>query len=58
MVCGNTIVWKGAASTPLISIATTKIISGVLERNGIPGSVASLITGGAEVGNALVSDKR
>ncbi|XP_033224362.1 alpha-aminoadipic semialdehyde dehydrogenase [Belonocnema kinseyi] len=58
MVCGNTIIWKGAPSTPLISIATTKIISGVLEKNGIPGSVASLITGGADVGEALVSDKR
>lgn len=58
MICGNTIVWKGAPSTPLISIATTKIISGVLERNGIPGSVASLITGGADVGEALVNDKR
>ncbi|XP_051168268.1 putative aldehyde dehydrogenase family 7 member A1 homolog [Leptopilina boulardi] len=58
MICGNTVVWKGAPSTPLVSIATTKIISGVLERNGIPGSVASLITGGADVGEALVNDKR
>ncbi|XP_070170116.1 putative aldehyde dehydrogenase family 7 member A1 homolog isoform X1 [Polyergus mexicanus] len=58
MVCGNTIVWKGAPSTSLVSIATTKIIAGVLERNGIPGSVASLITGGSDVGETLVNDKR
>lgn len=58
MICGNTVVWKGAPSTPLVSIATTKIISGVLERNKIPGSIASLITGGANVGEALVNDKR
>lgn len=58
MVCGNTIVWKGAPSTPLVSIATTKIIADVLERNGIPGSVASLITGGSDVGETLVNDKR
>lgn len=58
MVCGNTIVWKGAPSTSLVSIATTKIIADVLERNGIPGSVASLITGGSNVGETLVNDKR
>lgn len=58
MVCGNTIVWKGALSTPLVAIATTKIIAGVLENNGIPGSVASLITGGPDVGETLVNDNR
>lgn len=58
LVCGNTIVWKGAPSTSLVAIATTKIIAGVLERNGIPGSVASLITGGPDVGETLVNDKR
>ncbi|KAI4499250.1 hypothetical protein M0802_005510 [Mischocyttarus mexicanus] len=58
MVCGNTIIWKGAPSTPLVSIATTKIIANVLERNGIPGSVASMVTGGSEVGQVLVNDPR
>ncbi|XP_071654003.1 putative aldehyde dehydrogenase family 7 member A1 homolog [Temnothorax longispinosus] len=58
MVCGNTVVWKEASSTPLVAIATTKIIASVLERNGIPGSVASLITGGPDVGETLVNDKR
>ncbi|KZC12794.1 PREDICTED: putative aldehyde dehydrogenase family 7 member A1 homolog [Dufourea novaeangliae] len=58
MVCGNTIVWKGALTTPLVSIATTKIITGVLERNGIPGSVVSLVTGGPEVGETIVEDTR
>lgn len=58
MVCGNTVVWKAAPSTPLVAIAITKIIASVLERNGIPGSVASLVTGGPEVGETLVNDKR
>ncbi|XP_012256643.2 alpha-aminoadipic semialdehyde dehydrogenase [Athalia rosae] len=58
MVCGNTIVWKGAPTTPLVSIATTKIVARVLERNGIPGSVASLITGDADIGTVLVEDRR
>ncbi|XP_046427802.1 alpha-aminoadipic semialdehyde dehydrogenase [Neodiprion virginianus] len=58
MVCGDTLVWKGAPTTPLVSIATTKIVAKVLERNGIPGSVASLITGGTDVGELLVNDNR
>lgn len=58
MVCGNTIVWKEASSTPLVAIATTRIMASVLERNGIPGSVASLITGGPDIGETLVNDKR
>ncbi|XP_032683990.1 putative aldehyde dehydrogenase family 7 member A1 homolog [Odontomachus brunneus] len=58
MVCGNAIVWKGALTTPLVAIATTKIIVDVLERNGIPGSVASLVSGGPDVGETLVNDKR
>ncbi|XP_012277734.1 putative aldehyde dehydrogenase family 7 member A1 homolog [Orussus abietinus] len=58
MVCGNAIVWKGAPSTPLVSIATTKIVASVLERNGIPGSIASLVCGSESVGETLVNDKR
>lgn len=58
LVCGNAVVWKGATTTPLVSIATTKIVSSVLERNGIPGCIASLITGGPDVGETLVNDKR
>ncbi|XP_015111476.1 putative aldehyde dehydrogenase family 7 member A1 homolog [Diachasma alloeum] len=58
MVCGDAVVWKGSPTTPLVSIATTKIIASVLERNGIPGSVAALVTGGADVGEVLVNDKR
>lgn len=58
MVCGNAVVWKGALTTPLVSIATTKIITGVLERNGIPGSIACLVTGGADVGETIVNDTR
>lgn len=58
MVCGDAVVWKGSPTTPLVSIATTKIIANVFQRNGIPGSIASLVTGGADVGETLVKDKR
>ncbi|KAK0084177.1 hypothetical protein PV325_007483 [Microctonus aethiopoides] len=58
MICGDAVIWKGSPTTPLVSIATTRIIASVLERNGIPGSIASLVTGGADVGEILVNDKR
>ncbi|ODN00945.1 putative aldehyde dehydrogenase family 7 member A1 [Orchesella cincta] len=58
MACGNTMIWKGATSTPLISVATTKIVASVLEKNGLPGAVCALVSGGAEIGNAMANDKR
>nr|XP_018899205.1 PREDICTED: putative aldehyde dehydrogenase family 7 member A1 homolog [Bemisia tabaci] len=58
MVCGDTLLWKGAPSTPLCSIATTKIVSKVLEKNNLPGGIASLCLGGSEIGQAIARDKR
>lgn len=58
MVCGDAVVWKGSPTTSLTSIATTKIISQVLERNGIPGAIAVLVTGDADIGDAIVTDQR
>lgn len=54
---GNATVWKPSPSTPLCSIAVTKIVSSVLERNGIPGAVAGLVTGGKDVGSAIVESR-
>lgn len=31
MVCGNVMLWKGAHTTPLVSVAVIKIVSSVLE---------------------------
>jgi aldehyde dehydrogenase family 7 protein A1 len=53
LVCGNTVLWKGSPATNLTSVAITKILSGVLEKNGLPGSICSLVTGDAEVGKAM-----
>lgn len=58
MACGNTMVWKGAPTTPLTSVAVTKIVSSVLEANGIPGAVCSLVCGGADIGEAMAKDVR
>lgn len=56
MAAGNATIWKPSPTTPLCSIAITKIISRVLEANGIPGAVASLVTGDKDVGAPLVND--
>ena len=51
---GNATLWKPAPSTPLCSIAVTKIISEVLKRNDIPGAAAGLVIGGKAVGEHVV----
>ncbi|RZC32521.1 alpha-aminoadipic semialdehyde dehydrogenase [Asbolus verrucosus] len=58
MVCGDTVLWKGAETTPLVSIATAKIVAGVLEKNNLPGAIATLCCGGADVGKAMAADER
>lgn len=57
LAVGNTVIWKGAPTTPLVSIATTKIVTEVLKRNNLP-SVITLCQGGTDVGKGLVGDKR
>ena len=57
MAAGNATIWKPSQTTPLSSIAVTKIVSGILEENQIPGAVASLVTGGKYVGEALVESR-
>lgn len=41
-----------------MSIATTKIVAEVLEKNKLPAAVASLCSGGADVGKAMAADPR
>jgi aldehyde dehydrogenase family 7 protein A1 len=53
LVCGNAVVWKGAPSTNLSSIAVTRILQQVLEDNNLPGELCSLVAGGADVGEAM-----
>lgn len=57
LAAGNATLWKPSPSTPLCSIAVTKIVAGVLENNGIPGAVAGLIAGGKDIGEAVVESK-
>ncbi|KAL1658438.1 Aldehyde/histidinol dehydrogenase [Schizophyllum commune] len=54
LVAGNTTIWKPSPTTPLCAIATTRIVADVLEKNGLPGAIASLAVGGQDVGEAIV----
>lgn len=54
LAAGNATIWKPSPTTSLCSIAVTKIVSSVLERNGIAGAVAGLVVGGKNVGEAVV----
>ncbi|CAG9765406.1 unnamed protein product [Ceutorhynchus assimilis] len=58
MVCGDTVIWKGSETTPLVSVATTKIVAEVLEKNNLPGAVGALCCGGADIGKAMAKDDR
>jgi len=59
MVCGNTQIWKGATSTSLCTLAVTKLVANVLQKNGLPGSIFSMICGsGALIGEYFINDPR
>ena len=45
LTCGNTVIWKGAPTTSLCTVATTKIIADVLEANNLPGAISATVTG-------------
>jgi len=58
LICGDQVIWKGALSTSLVTVACGKIIADVLKANGWH-SVLTVVTGdGSNIGNALVQDPR
>jgi aldehyde dehydrogenase (NAD+) len=57
-ICGDTVIWKGSEKTPLCGIAVQRIVGRVLERNGVPEGVFSLVTGGRDVGQWMTEDDR
>uniref|UniRef100_A0A8C4QQW6 Aldehyde dehydrogenase 7 family, member A1 n=1 Tax=Eptatretus burgeri TaxID=7764 RepID=A0A8C4QQW6_EPTBU len=58
LVCGNCCLWKGAPTTPLTSVAVTRILSEVFQSNKLPGAICSLTCGGADIGAAMARDER
>lgn len=57
LAVGNSVLWKGATTTPLISVATTKIVADVFRRNNLP-PVATLCQGSADIGKLMAADER
>jgi len=49
---------KGAPTTPLITIAMSEIVAGVLDKNNLPGAIFTSFCGGAEIGQAIARDTR
>ncbi|XP_072051343.1 alpha-aminoadipic semialdehyde dehydrogenase-like [Amphiura filiformis] len=58
MVCGNTVLWKGAPTTPLTSVAITRIVTDCLKANNINPAVVTTVCGGADIGEAMANDER
>jgi aldehyde dehydrogenase (NAD+) len=58
LVCGDVCIWKPSEKTPLTAIACQKIAGEVLEKNGYPQALLSLIVGDASVGKKIAEDKR
>lgn len=54
LICGDQMIWKGAQTVSLVTVALGKVITDVLKANGWH-SVFTVVTGdGANVGNAMV----
>uniref|UniRef100_A0A1I8GGD9 aldehyde dehydrogenase (NAD(+)) n=2 Tax=Macrostomum lignano TaxID=282301 RepID=A0A1I8GGD9_9PLAT len=49
---------EGRPSTPLTTLAVTRVVAEVFERNGVPPGVLSAICAGADVGAAMAADER
>jgi aldehyde dehydrogenase (NAD+) len=58
-VCGDPVVWKPSSKTPLTAIACQNILREVLQANGVPYGVSSVVIGrGATVGERMLADSR
>lgn len=58
LACGNTVMWKSAPTTPLCSLAVTRVIADVIQANNLPPGVFTSIPGGADIGSLLAEDTR
>lgn len=58
-ICGDLTLWKGASSTTLITLACSKIVAEVLEKNKCPeGVLATVVGSGQHVGELIINDPR
>ncbi|HMV66707.1 MAG TPA: aldehyde dehydrogenase family protein [Myxococcota bacterium] len=58
LVSGDTVLWKPSLKAPLTAIATHRICDAVLARHGHPGVLSLIVGDDAEVGEALIQDRR
>jgi len=58
LITGNQVLWKPAQTACLSSIATTKIITSVLEKNGFKNVFTLCCGNGPDIGEAVVQDSR
>jgi len=57
LVCGNTVIWKPSEKTPLTALAVQQIfLESVEEFGDAPNNLSTLVIGGADVGDALVTN--
>lgn len=54
LAAGNTVVWKTASNTPLVSVAIAK----VFQDAGVPAGALNLILGPGSMGGAMIEDPR
>lgn len=52
-ICGDLVVWKGAPTTSLVTIATAKIITEVFIKNKINPNVLTVVQGGVDIGQKM-----
>ena len=57
-VCGDVVIWKPSLKAPLTAIATHRICETVLARHGWGGVFSLIIGDDADVGTAMVNDRR
>ena len=58
-VCGDVNLWKPSSKTPLVAIATQKIVAQVLKENNLPEGIFSLIVGkGSTVGEMILNSNK
>jgi aldehyde dehydrogenase (NAD+) len=54
LVCGDPVVWKPSEKTPLTAVACTALVERAAAEVGAPAGLTPLVTGGRDVGGALV----
>lgn len=58
LIGGDAVVWKPSLKAPLTAIATHRVCNAVLEAHGFGGLLGLIIGADAEVGEAMIHDKR